>query len=92
MIIDSSVVINIPHETDYKIKKKEETEDIKPVEDSNNSNRAKLDFNKDRIENKKKGATERDTGSIYGNKGELQSEDLNTRPPGFEDINVDILV
>jgi hypothetical protein len=92
MIIDSSVVINTPQETDYKIKKKDETEDIKPVEDSNNGKRAELDFNKDRIEDNQTETMARDTGAIYGNKGEIQYERLNSKPPGSEGDNIDIIV
>ncbi len=77
MIIDSSVVINIPQDTDFKTRRKAETENIKPVEDTGNSNKTELDFNKDRVEDEKASARKRERGDIYGNRGELQHAGAN---------------
>ena len=69
MVIDSSVVIINPHDGELRIKKREDAEKIKPVEGSGKSDDPELNFDKDKIKEKKPGLNRFDVGTVYNKNG-----------------------
>lgn len=92
MIIDPLMIVNAPNDHDYRIKKKEETEDVKPVLDTNGGNKSELDFKKDRVGEERAITRSGNTGAVYGNRGELRGETSGSGFSGREGLNVDIVV
>lgn len=92
MIIDTSASMIVPQEIDNKSKKKDEAEDVKPVEESSESNNSKLDFNKDEAATVRGRAEIKSTGDIYSDKGELQGKPAIRQNIPNENVNIDIFV
>ena len=92
MVIDSSVVIHNPHDGDLKIKKREDTEKIKPVEGSGKSDNPELDFEKDKIKEKTIQSHRFDVGAIYNKNGEIDGGWDNDEKTGMKAKTIDILV
>lgn len=92
MIIDASASINMPQDIYNKSKKKDESEEIKPIEQSSESNNPELDFNKDKAITAQDDVGVSTTGDIYSNKGELvQKMEARENSPD-ENVNVDIFM
>lgn len=83
MVIDSSAAFNITHDGDFKVKKSEEVQEIKPVEGLGNSNESALDIDRDRVTEKKPETRQFDTGDMYKQNGEIDRE-------GNQDKNTEI--
>jgi hypothetical protein len=96
MVIDS--VINIPamQEPDIRIKKKNEAENPRPVEESEKGNHLELNFRRDGTEGNK--AIERSEkaiaaeGSIYNSTGKLSSNPEMHRKTDDTTAGIDIVV
>ena len=88
MVIDSSVVIINPHEGELRIKKREDTEKIKPVEGSGKSDDPELNFDKDKIKEKKPGPQRFDVGTVYNKNGAIDQGENK----GMKAKKVDLLV
>ena len=71
MLIDSSVVINLPHDGEFRAKKREGPEEIKPVERSGHGDEPELDINRDKITEKTPETRSFDAGDIYNKYGEV---------------------
>ena len=88
MVIDSSVVIINPHDGELRIKKREDAEKIKPVEGSGKSDDPELNFDKDKIKEKKPGPHRFNVGTVYTKNGEIdQSENM-----GMKAKTIDLIV
>ncbi len=74
MVIDSSAVIINPNEGEFRIKKREEVENIKPVEGSGKSDGSELNIDKDKIKEKTAGSRRFNTGDIYNKSGGIDRE------------------
>lgn len=74
MLIDSSAVINLPNDGEFRAKKRQNAEEIKPVEKSGNSDEPELDNNRDKITEKTPDTRRFDTGDIYNKYGEVGRE------------------
>lgn len=92
MIIDASASMIVPQEIDNKSKKKDEAEEVKPVEESSESNDLKLDFNKDESVTVRDGAEINSTGDIYSDKGELLRKTAIRENVPDENARIDIFV
>jgi hypothetical protein len=90
MFIDSSVVINLPHDGEFKVKKREGVEDIKPVEKSGDSDEPDLDVDRDKITEKAPETRRFDTGELYNKYGAIDRErDGNTE---MKAKNIDVII
>ena len=90
MLIDSSVVINLPHDGEFRIKKRQNADEIKPVERSGKGDEPELDIKKDKITEKNPDARRFDAGEIYNKYGEVDrdgNEDTETKAK-----NIDVVV
>ena len=74
MVIDSSAVINLPHDGEFRIKKRQDAEEIKPVEKSGNSDEPELDISRDKITEKTPETRRFDAGDLYNKYGEIDSD------------------
>ncbi|MBN1625108.1 MAG: hypothetical protein JW944_01175, partial [Deltaproteobacteria bacterium] len=74
MVIDTFASMPATQETDIKVKKRSDAEDLNPIEESGESNSPELDFNKEEIANSRAEDTVRDAGETYGAKGHLRQE------------------
>ncbi|MBN1903760.1 MAG: hypothetical protein JW927_01550 [Deltaproteobacteria bacterium] len=88
MIIDSSVVINNPGEGEFKVRKKDGPDKIKPVEKSGGSEEAKLNNNRDKITEKNPDTRRFDTGTLYNKYGEPDRDDNAGAKPKPIDVVV----
>ena len=86
MVIDSSVVINLPHDGEFKVKKREGPEEIKPVEKSGDSDEPELDISRDKITEKSPETRRFDTGELYNKYGEID-RDRNSDSNVEEKVN-----
>jgi hypothetical protein len=75
MVIDYSAVVNNPNEGEFKVKKKDPIEKIKPVEKSGNSEEAELNNNRDKITEKTPDTRLFDTGPLYNKYGETDRDE-----------------
>jgi hypothetical protein len=75
MFIDSSIVVNNPIEGEFKVKKKELIDKIKPVENSGNSEEVELNNNRDKITEKTPDTRRFDTGPLYNKYGETDRDE-----------------
>jgi hypothetical protein len=83
MFIDSSVVVINPVEGEFKVKKRDEINKIKPVENSGSSEEMELNNNRDKITEKTPDTRRFDTGTIYNKYGETDRDEnakINTKP------------
>lgn len=92
MVIDSSVVINNPHEGEFRVKKREDAEKIKPVEGSGKSDVPELDIDKDKVKEKTPETRRFDTGEIYKKNGEIDREWNREENSGMKAKTIDLLV
>jgi hypothetical protein len=75
MFIDSSIVVNNPIEGEFKVKKKDPVDKIKPVEKSGSSEEAELNNNRDKITEKTPDTRRFDTGILYNKYGETDRDE-----------------
>jgi hypothetical protein len=81
MFIDSSVVVNNPIEGEFKVRKKDAFDKIKPVEKSGNSGESELNNNRDKITEKTPNTRLFDTGPLYNKYGETdRDENAGVKP------------
>jgi len=91
MSIDISSVIPVIHTADIKINKEEDSQRIRPVEESSESGNAGLQFNRE-------GSAEtiRDNltgvGDTYGNRGELIKEARNRFDSDNKNMTIDMRI
>ena len=74
MLIDSSIVINLPSDGEFRAKKREGPEEIKPVEKSGNGYEPELDIKRDKITEKTPETRRFDAGDIYNKYGEVDRD------------------
>ena len=92
MVIDSSVVI-LPNEGEFKVKKKEAAEEIRPVETSGRNDGAELDLKRDKITEKTPEQRNFDTGYMYNKNGNLNNDESgNQDPTGMNLKSIDVVV
>ena len=90
MIIDSSVVINLPHDGEFRVKKRQNAEEIKPVERSGKGDEPELDISRDKITEKTTDTRHIDAGALYNKYGEVDQagdEELEIKAK-----NIDVIV
>ena len=75
MVIDSSAVVNLPHDGEFRAKKKQDTAEIKPVETSGKGDEPELDISRDKITEKTPEVRRFDAGEIYNKYGEISNGD-----------------
>jgi len=92
MVIDSSAVINIAYDGDLKVKKKEEGQEIKPVDGSGSGSEPELNINKDQITEKTPEARKLDTGDIYKQNGEIKDEENSGKNQEMKAKTIDIVI
>jgi len=92
MLIDSSVVINLPHDGDFRTKRKEGSEDVRPVEKSGNSDEAELDISRDKITEKTPETWRFDAGTIYNKYGELDRDSNREEDTEMSIKSIDVIV
>ena len=92
MMIDPVISISPEQGIEIKLNKKNDEQAIKPVEDSDGSGSAKLDFKKEEITNNKFKNTSSETGEIYDIKGMLTKKKplINRKYNG--DTTIDLIV
>jgi hypothetical protein len=91
MIIDSSLVVTVPHDTDYRTKKKDEAEHIKPVEDTGEGQKTEPDSGRERVIMHRKPAA-RGRGDLYGSSGDLLKDASDSGSPEYNEVSIDIFV
>jgi hypothetical protein len=92
MVIDSSVVINNPHDGDFRIKKREDAEKIKPVERSGSSNESENNMEKDKIKEKRHETRRFGIGDMYNKNGAIERERNGNENTGMKATSIDLLV
>ncbi|MFC1866721.1 hypothetical protein ACFL0H_01095 [Thermodesulfobacteriota bacterium] len=92
MVIDTLASMPAIQETDIKIKKRNEAEDLNSIEESGESNSPELDFNKEEIANRRAEDSVRDAGKTYGAKGHLARENTVEKGNNNDNGNIDIMV
>ena len=92
MVIDSSIVVNNPHDGEFRVKKREDAEKIKPVEDAGNSDEPELNIEKDKITEKSHEKRYFDTGDIYNKNGEIDQEWKRDENKEMKAQTIDLLV
>ena len=92
MVIDSSVVINVPHDGDFRTKKKEGSEDVRPVEKSGDSDKSELDISRDKITEKTPETRRFDAGTIYNKYGELDQDSNREENAEMSKKTIDVIV
>ena len=92
MVIDSSVVINSPHDGEFRAKKREGPEEIKPVEKSGNSDGPELDISRDKITEKTPETRSFDTGDLYNKYGEIDRDSNGDENAATKAITIDVIV
>ncbi len=90
MVIDPSVVINLPHDGEFRAKKRAGPEEIKPVEKSGDSDEPELDISRDKITEKTPEIRRFDAGDLYNKYGEIDRDrDENA---GMKANTIDVIV
>ena len=96
MIIDSMVAIPAMQESDIRIKKKNELEDQRPIEESDKSNDLELDFREDKTEAAKtEDGMERKNdgvGDVYNEDGRLLRESDMKQETDQENRSIDMII
>ena len=92
MVIDSSVVINLPHDGDFRIKKKEGSEGVRPVEKSGDSDKSELDISRDQIAEKTPETRRFDAGTIYNKYGEPDRDNSREKDTEMGKTTINIIV
>ncbi len=91
MVIDSSAVVILPNEGEFKAKKKETPAEIKPVETSGKNTGSELDLKRDKITEKTPEQRNFDVGSMYSKNGSLNNDASGSQGTGgmsFKSIDV----
>ena len=92
MVIDSSAVINLPGDGEFRTKKRDGPAKIKPVETSGNSYEPELDISRDKITEKAPETRRFDAGDIYNRYGELDRERSEEQSANVEADTIDVIV
>ena len=92
MVIDSSVVINNPHDGEFRIKKRDDAEKIKPVEKSGSSNDSENNMEKDKIKEKRLETRRFGIGDMYNKNGGIERERNGNENTGMKATSIDLLV
>jgi len=92
MVIDSSVVINLPHDGEFRVKKRQDTAEIKPVEKSGKSDDPELDISRDKITEKNPEVRRFDAGEIYNKYGEIGHEKKREEETEIKYKTIDVIV
>ncbi|MBN2419681.1 MAG: hypothetical protein JXL81_09880 [Deltaproteobacteria bacterium] len=92
MVIDSSVVINLPHDGEFRVKKREGPEEIRPVEKSGDGDKPELDIGKDKITGKTPETRRFDAGELYNKYGEIDRERNREDNTGIKANTIDVIV
>ena len=96
MIIDTHASMLIPQEMDIRIRKKNEAQDLRPIEDTGNSNSPELDFNKEEPTEVNSPDTPIEAGDIrediYSARGKLSRESEIGKDNDYDNRNIDIIV
>ena len=92
MLIDSSVVINLPHDGEFRVKKRQDAAEIKPVEKSGKSDDPDLDISRDKITEKTPEIRRFDAGEIYNKYGEIGQERNGEGETEIKPKSIDLIV
>jgi hypothetical protein len=92
MVIDSSVVINLPHDGEFRAKKRDGPAEIKPVEKSGNSDEPELDISRDRITEKAPETRRFDAGNLYNKYGEIDRDRSGNENAVMQEDTIDVIV
>lgn len=92
MVIDSSVVINLPNDGEFRVKKRQDAAEIKPVEQSGKSDDPELDISRDKITEKTPETRRFDTGEIYNKYGEIGYERNGDGETEIKPKTIDVIV
>lgn len=92
MVIDSSAVVNLPYDSDIKVKKKENAQKVKPVDDPGKGNEPELNINKDKVTKKTPEMRKFDTGEIYNQNGSLKDNGDLFKDQEVKEKTVDIVI
>ena len=91
MSIDMSSVIPIIHAIDIKINREEESQVVRPVEDSSESGNSSLQLNREELTEIMRGNLS-GVGDTYSTKGELVKESRNYSNRTIQDIKIDVKI
>lgn len=97
MIIDNMVTMPAMQEPDIRIKKKNELEDQRVIEESEKSNDLELNFREDRPEEVKTAADDPEkkaegTGETYNEAGRLSNETRENQNTAQKNRTIDLIV
>lgn len=92
MVIDSSTIINVLFENESRIKKAEDSQKIKPVDNAGGGREPELNISKDKVTEKRPDLRRFDTGDIYKQNGDIKNEDTLDHNPGIKTKSIDIVI
>jgi hypothetical protein len=92
MVIDSSVVINLPHDGEFRVKKRQEASEIKPVETSGKGDEPELDISRDKITEKTPEVRSFDAGEIYNKYGEIGNGGNGDDEAQMKTKSIDVII
>jgi hypothetical protein len=91
MIIDISSVIPVIHPPDIKIKKEEEAQKFRPVEESSDSSNAEFELGKEKLARMSSKGTYKGVGDRYGIRGQLV-RDRKIHSNNNDNVTIDMLI